>query len=77
MKLLIVVFYRFKIGSSVSVLSHLIVITTTSRISIAEEEGEEPTGYAAANGLAGSMVSCATNALLLYGIVKVIKWNCN
>lgn len=53
-----------------SVLTHLILLPSNERISI-DNEGNEGVDYAAANALAFSLVSCATNGLLLHGIIKV------
>lgn len=58
--------------ASVSFITHLILITTTSRLSFnADDSVETGPSYATANGLAGSLVHSMVDGLLIYGIIKV------
>lgn len=51
--------------SSISTLVHIILFFSE------DETTDEFTEYTTANALAVSIVSCATNCLLLYGVIKV------
>lgn len=71
---MLILICMFQVGSGISVLSHLILIASSPRISIKDAEpNEESVGYATANALAISVVSSVINGLLLYGVMKVIK----
>lgn len=51
-------------------------MASTPRIIIVEGSNadEDPSDYAPANALAYSIVASVINGLLLYGIIKVQKW---